>query len=96
MTSIADFAVKQNAFNTDMGSQIDATGVAVNDVKTIVTNLNAQINTLQNSPGAITPADQATLDALTSSGAALDAKVQALAGTVREMDTLTPPVPPGS
>jgi len=80
MTAISDFAVKQDAYNTQIGTAVD-------DIATQITNLNTEIATLQNSPGTITPEDQATLDRLHAAGQALATKVQAL-------DTLTPPPPP--
>jgi len=80
MSAISDFAAKQNAHNT-------AVSTALTDLGTEITNLNATIAALQASAGAITPADQALLDQVEASGAALEAKAKAL-------DTLTPPTPP--
>lgn len=80
MSAISDFAAKQQAFNADVSADLDA-------IQTSITNLNALIATLQNSAGAITPEDQATLDELQTEGTALQTKADALAGK-------TPPTPP--
>lgn len=80
MTAISDFAAKQDAHNAKVSAALD-------DIKTEIGTLNTEISTLQNSPGTITPEDQATLDRLDASGTSLEAKVAAL-------DTLTPPAPP--
>lgn len=80
MSAITDFAAKQTAFNTDLSNQLDA-------MQTDITALNAKIATLQNSPGTISPADQATLDSLVTAGTSLQAKADALAN----MESPTPP-----
>lgn len=80
MSKISEFADRQNAFNAKQEAAIeDLTG----DVKF----LTDKIVELQNSPGAITPEDQATLDALEVRAAAATAKLEALAAQ-------TPPTPP--
>lgn len=80
MSKISEFSDKQNVHN----DKIDA---AIAGVKSDVQALNAKIEELQNSPGEITPADQALLDALEARGDAIEKKVVAL-------DALTPPTPP--
>lgn len=82
MSSISDFAAAQTAFNTDISNDLDA-------IQTQIADLNTLITTLQNSPGTISAADQATLDQLQSSGTALAAKADALSNK-------TPPAPPAS
>lgn len=80
VTVISDFAAKQQAHN-------DAVSKSLDDIQTEITNLNTQIAALQSSSGTVTPADQALLDGIEASGAALQTKAAAL-------DTLTPPVVP--
>jgi len=80
MSAISDFATKQNAFN----DRIDA---AVTGVQADVKFLQDTIDKLQNSPGTITPEDQALLDQL-------DARADAVATKLEALDALTPPVPP--
>ena len=78
MTAIADFAAAQNAFN-------DRMDVAIADLQDDIKNLNDQIAALQ--ANAITPEDQAALDAL-------KARAQAMADKLDALDALTPPVAP--
>ena len=80
MSAISDFAAAQTAFN-------DREDAAVAGLTADVASLNAQILALQNSPGAITPADQALLDGLQARGQTIATKLEAL-------DALTPPVVP--
>lgn len=82
MSSISDFAAKQNAFNDRMDT-------AIADLAGDVKSLNDTIAKLQASPGTSTPEDQASLDALQARGAAITTKLEAL-------DALTPPVPPAA
>ena len=80
MSVISEFASWQNTFNDRVDS-------AVAGLATDVAYLKAKIEELQNSPGAITPEDQALLDAL-------DARVASVADKLEALDALTPPVPP--
>jgi pyridoxal biosynthesis lyase PdxS len=84
MSTISDFAAKQNAFNSKVSGDLDA-------VATQVTALNALITTLQNSNGTVTPADQATIDQMVAAGTALQAKADALVNT-----QASPPVVPAA
>jgi len=79
MTAISDFAAKQNAFNDRMDA-------AIGDLQGDVQNLNDQITQLKNN-GAITPEDQASLDALQTRASSIADKLDAL-------DALTPPAVP--
>lgn len=79
MSAISDFAAKQDAHNA-----------AIAGLSGDIDTLNAEIKTLQNSAGAITPEDQATLDRL-------DAVGQSAADKLTALDALTPPpVPPAA
>ena len=80
MSAISDFAAKQDAFNTRIGTSIDN---VVADIQT----LNDLITQLQNSAGTVTPEDQALIDQLEAKGSELATKAEAL-------DGLTPPKPP--
>lgn len=83
MSAISDYAAKQETHNADISARLDA-------IQTLITTLNAQITTLQNSPGPISSEDQATLDALEASGTSLQAKADAVVALP------TPPVPPAA
>lgn len=80
MSKVSEFAAKQNEFN-------DRVDTAVTGLQADIQALNDKIEELQNSPGEITPEDQASLDALQARGQAIADKLEAL-------DALTPPVPP--
>ena len=75
MSAISDFAAKQAAFN----DRIDA---AIAGVTGDIATLNTLIATLQNTPGPISPEDQATLDALEVKGGAIAAKLEALDASI--------------
>lgn len=79
-SKISEFVDKQNAFN-------DRLDIAITGISEDVSFLKAKIEELQNSPGSISPEDQASLDALESRVAAMTARIEAL-------NALTPPVPP--
>jgi hypothetical protein len=64
MSAITDFAAKQNAHNIAVGLALD--------------KIAAEIATLKGG-GTITAADQAALDAVEASGAALEAKANTVA-----------------
>lgn len=81
MSKISEFAAAQNAHN-------DRADAAVTDLQGDIQALNDKITELQNSPGTITPEDQASLDALQARGEAISAKLEALAALT------PPPVPP--
>lgn len=80
MSKISEFVDAQNAFN-------DRLDTAVTGLQGDVKFLTDTIAALQASPGTITPADQALLDALQARTAALTDKLEAL-------DSETPPAPP--
>lgn len=80
LSKISEFATRQNAFN----DRLDA---AVTDLQGDVATLNAKIEELQNSPGEITPEDQASLDAIETRAQSITDKLEALAA-------VTPPAVP--
>lgn len=82
MSVISDFAARQKAFNESLTNSLS--GIE-GDIK----SLNDRITELQNSPGEVTPEDQALLDALQVQG-------EQLASKFTELDNLTPPVVPPS
>jgi len=78
MSAISDFTTKVQAF-------FDRQDKAITDLQDDVKTLNDQIAALQASNGAITPEDQAALDAITERASTISDKLDAL-------DALTPPV----
>lgn len=80
MSAVSDFVAQQTAFNNDIAADLTS-------IQASITALNNQITVLQNSPGALSPADQQALNDLETSGKALQAQADAVAGK-------TPPAPP--
>ena len=92
MSAITDWAATEDADLTGIKTELDAavtTGLAV---AAGVTNLLAIIVTLQNSPGTISPADQAALDTLEAKAKALNAQ----AGTLQTQLAAISTTPPGT
>ncbi len=71
MTAIQTFSDKVSKAFSDIATSVD--GVAQD-----VTDLKAKIDELQNSPGSITPEDQALLDQVQQQATTLAEKVKAL------------------
>jgi len=82
MTAISDYAAKVNASYAQLATSLT-------DIKTEISSLNDKINQLQNSPGPISAADQATLDAA-------QVQVNTLVQSAQALDTIQPPTPPAS
>lgn len=84
MTTVAEalqaHKQKMDAFMVDLGNAIDG-------VRGDIDTQAALIKQLQESPGTITPEDQAILDQLESNQ-------QALVGKIQAVDAMTPPAPP--
>lgn len=80
MSTISEFAAKQNEYNNKIGVAIDGLVGDVNGLKDL-------IKKLQDSAGKVTPEDQALLDNL-------DARTKDVADKLSALDDLTPPVPP--
>lgn len=78
MSRISDFAATTNAFMNTLGT-------AIENIAQDIAALKATIETLQNSPGAMTPEDQALLDQA-------QAQLEAMATRAQEIDAMTPPV----
>jgi len=71
MSAVSDFAAQVNDSFTKIGASVDG---IVGDVQA----LNDKITALQNSPGTLTPEDQASLDDIQAKAAALSDKLAAL------------------
>lgn len=79
MSAITDWAAKEQADLTTISTTLDGvvTGIAA---------LDQMITNFQNSPGALSPSDQAALDAIQAASGALVSKSAAI--------STTPPAPP--
>lgn len=71
MSAISDFAAAQANSNAAIDSAIQA-------VVALVARLNAEILALQNSPGTVTPEDQASLDSIQAHSLAVASQLAAL------------------
>lgn len=94
MGAIADFAAKQEAFNTRLEAGIDVAQTALTGLTADVEALNKKITDLQNTAGQITPEDQALLDGIESAGARIATRMEAFSNALKALDDLTPPSPP--
>ncbi len=83
-----------NAAFDSISTGVDTAVTGVAGVQKDVTDLKAIIDKLQNSPGTITPEDQATLDAGQAKAAAAVAKVSALSKALSDLDAQTETAPP--
>ncbi len=77
MSAISEFATKQNAFNDRMDKSIEGLTQDVQTLKDLIVQL-------QNTPGQITPEDQALLDNI-------EARSDVIATKLEALDALTPP-----
>lgn len=80
MSTIAEFAARQTAFNTRMDA-------GINGLAGDIAALAALIAQLQSAQGTLTPEQQAVLDGLSAQSETLAARIEAL-------DGITPPAPP--
>lgn len=94
MSAISDFAAKQKEFNTRQAQAIDGAVTSLGGLTSDVAELNRKIEELQNSPGGVTPEDQALIDDLQAQGEAVAAKAESLAAALKALDEQTPPAAP--
>lgn len=94
MSRVTDFAVAQKAYNDRQAIAIDNIVASQAGITGDVAELKRLIEELQNSPGGITPEDQALLDELQATGEAATAKLEAQAAALAALDEATPPVVP--
>lgn len=71
MSAISDYSVAVKAI-------LDQISKAVDDLVAEIAALAAKIDQLQNSPGAITPSDQALLDGIQAQATSISTKITAL------------------
>lgn len=97
-TAVVEFLSKQKSFNERQSTAIDSAVASVTGPTGLESDINglyAKIKELQDSPGTITPEDQAILDEALAKGEALSTKAEAVSEALNKLDALTPPpVPP--
>ena len=81
MSQITDWAAQEQ-------QSLDAISSTLDSIVAGVAALDTLINNFQNSPGTLSPSDQAALDAIQASSKTLVAKVQAI--------SVNPPVAPSA
>lgn len=86
MSAISDFADQVKTSFTDIGNSVDG-------LTSDVAQLKKKIDDLQNSPGSITPEDQALLNDIQNQANALSAKVKALDEATSPDEVPTPDEP---
>lgn len=94
MSAISDFLAKQLAFNARQQAAVDALTNTAAGLAEDVQTLNDKITELQNSPGGVTPEDQAIIHELQTQGEALTGKLEAFATALETLNALTPPKTP--
>jgi len=99
MGVLNDYLKKQQEWNTRQGAAIDSAVASLDGLVLDVKNLNDKIIELQNSPGVVTPEDQALIDQQLALGEAATIKVEAFANALKALDhqnTQPPAVPAAS
>ncbi len=96
MSAISEYAAKVDGVFTAISEGVDGLGVSITGITGDIAGLKELILKLQNSPGSITPEDQALLDALDAKITQVGTKVSAAATALSELDAQTEavPVPP--
>lgn len=94
VSTIADFAAKQNAHNAATSAALDEIATSVDGLTGDVQTLNNKIEELQNSLGSISPEGQAMLDQIVEISGANVERAEALSAALAALDALTPPTPP--
>lgn len=94
MTKISESAARLQAFSERQAAAIDSAVVSLTGLTEDIAELNRKITELQNSPGTITPEDQALLDAAETQADALAVKAEAVSAALKTLDEQTPPVVP--
>lgn len=93
MSVLSEYEDRVNILLEGIGTSVDGVVASLNGIDGDVQNLKKQITDLQNSPGAITPEDQARLDRIEAALNTLAAKTSAAAQAGQALDAQTENVP---
>lgn len=93
MSAISEYAAAVNSAFDNISTQTDGLVNSVAGIAADVAFLKDTIDKLQNSPGTISPEDQALLDASQARAATLAAKLGDLAASAKALDDSTTPPP---
>lgn len=96
MSAISDYAAQVKEHHDSISSAVDSIVASVNGLSGDIQRLKKTIDDLQDSPGQITPEDQALLNAAVQQASAAAAKTKAVADAVKALDeeteeSVTPP-----
>lgn len=94
MSAISEYAGKVDEHLEKIGTGIDDINTGIGGIDIDLQELKKLIEQLQNTPGQITPEDQALLDAIQAKAASLAEKSATTAAIVKALDDLTPPPAP--
>lgn len=93
MSTVSDFSDRVEARFDEIGTSVDGLVTSLGGVSADVASLKQQIIDLQNSPGAITPEDQARLDKIEATATALSSKTAAASSALAALDAQTENAP---
>lgn len=93
-TPISTFVASQKSYNDRQGAAIDSIVKSFAGLSSDIADLNRTITELQNSPGQVTPEDQALIDELQTAGSELVNRAEAVAAGLAKLDAAQPPVVP--
>lgn len=94
MQAITDYGDRQKAHNDRQNAALAVITGALTGVAGDIAELKKLIEQLQNSPGTLSPEDQATLDAAQARSESATTRLEAAAATLQAIDEQTPPPPP--
>jgi hypothetical protein len=89
MGKIKEYSDQQSANFAEIGGSVDSLVESVNGLTGDIQRLKETIDQLQNSPGQITPEDQALLDSSQSQAAALSTKLKGVKDALKALDEAT-------
>lgn len=93
MSQLSDFADKVEAQFNDISTSVDGLVTSTAGIDADIQSLKKQIADFQGSPGAITPEDQARLDAIQTQVEKLAQKTKAASDDAAALDAQTETVP---
>lgn len=94
MSAYTQYLTSQKAFNDQQAAAIDSLVTSIAGVTQDVQTVNDNLTALQNSQGAVTAEDQALIDELQTTGAAIASKLATASTALKAVDDATPPPAP--
>ena len=96
MSAIGEYTTAVDVLFTEIGTAVDGLVASMVGVQGDVDRLKQKILQLENSPGAITPEDQALLTASLTAATSLSTRITAVNTALKALDDATAPdeVPP--